>query len=118
MSENNEQFMPFRSFNCMNQTNGNAPAPVPMFPMLNLQAMNQMSLQALNQKLNQIQAYFCRMAQTGATMLCQLHMEHITMLQQAAEQDKELMERFEKVWTKEEDNSEEPAKTAEKKANK
>ena len=35
MSENNEQFMPFRSFNCMNQTNGNAPAPVPMFPMLN-----------------------------------------------------------------------------------
>ena len=116
MSENNEQFMPFRSYNCMNQTNGNEHALVPMFPMLNSQAMNQMALQALNQKLNQMQAYFSRMAQTGATMLCQLYMEHITMLQQAAEQDKELMERFEKVWTKGEDNFEEPAKTAEKKS--
>lgn len=80
--------------------------------------MNQMALQALNQKLNQMQAYFSRMVQTGAAMLCQLHMEHITMLQQAAEQDKELMKRFEKVWTKKEDNSEEPAKTAEEKSNK
>lgn len=119
MSKNN-QFTPFQPMNWMNQSNENMPTPFPLFPMPNFQAMNQMAAQVLNQKMNQAAAYFYQMAQTGATMLSQLYMQHTSMVQQAAAQDKELMKQFEKVFTKAEDTDDDAKdeKSAEKKAEK
>lgn len=116
MSKNNNPFMPFNPMGWMNQANENT--PMPAFPMPNFQAMQQMAAQVLNLKMNQAAAYFNQMAQTGATMLSQLYMEHTTMVQQAAAQDKEMMKQFEKVFTKKEDDAEKSDKSAEKKAEK
>ena len=116
MSKNTNQFMPFNPMGWMNQANENA--PMPAFPMPNFQAMQQMAAQVLNLKMNQAAAYFNQMAQTGATMLSQLYMEHTSMVQQAAQQDKEMMKQFEKVFTKKEDDTEKTEKSAEKKAEK
>ena len=118
MSKNNNQFMPFNPMNWMNQANENTPAPFPMFPMPNFQAMQQMAAQVLNLKMNQAAAYFNQMAQTGATMLSQLYLQHSSMVQQAAAQDKELMKQFEKVFAKSDDDDEKAEKSAEKKAEK
>ena len=110
--------MPFNPMNWMNQANENTPAPFPMFPMPNFQAMQQMAAQVLNLKMNQAAAYFNQMAQTGATMLSQLYLQHSSMVQQAAAQDKELMKQFEKVFAKSDDDDEKAEKSAEKKAEK
>ena len=113
------QFKPFASFSITAQTSEDMPAPLPMFRMPNFEAMNNMAYQAMNQKFNQMQAYFCQMAQTGATMLSQLYLEHVAMVQKAAEQDKELMKQFEKVFAKKEDETEKSEeKSAEKMAEK
>lgn len=110
------QFKPFASFSITAQTSEDTPAPLPMFRMPNFEAMNNMAYQAMNQKFNQMQAYFCQMAQTGATMLSQLYLEHVAMVQKAAEQDKELMKQFEKVFAKKEEEAEKTEKSAEKMA--
>ncbi|MBQ6517218.1 MAG: hypothetical protein IJI14_00775 [Anaerolineaceae bacterium] len=114
----NEQFVPFSAFSFMNQTNGNSSAPIPMFQMPNIEMMNQMAFRALSQKLYQMQAYFSQMAQTGAVILSQLYMEHAVMVQQAAEQDKEMMKQFEKVLNKKDDKVVKTEKSAEKKTEK
>ncbi len=116
MSKNTNQFMPFNPMGWMNQANENT--PMPAFPMPNFQAMQQMAAQVLNLKMNQAAAYFNQMAQTGATMLSQLYMEHTSMVQQAAQQDKEMMKQFEKVFVNKEDDAEKTEKSAEKKAEK
>ncbi len=118
MSKENYQFKPFGPYNFMALSSEKNPAPMPMFPMPNFEAMNNMAFQAMNQKFNQMQAYFCQMAQTGATMLSQLYMEHVAMVQKAAEQDKELMKQFEKVMAKKDDEAEKTEKSAEKMAEK
>lgn len=113
------QFKPFNAADMMGMANGNMPAQMPMFRMPNFEAMNNMVYQAMNQKVNQMQAYFCQMAQTGATMLSQLYLEHVALVQKAAEQDKELMKQFEKVFAKKEDETEKSEeKSAEKMAEK
>ena len=116
MSKNTNQFIPFNPMGWMNQSNENA--PMPAFPMPNFQAMQQMAAQVLSLKMNQTAAYFNQMAQTCATMLSQLYMEHTSMVQQAAAQDKDMMKQFEKVFVKKEDDAEKTEKSAEKKAEK
>ena len=113
-------FMPFSPMggapmmNMMNQNGGSASAPgfgmpmsmpmnMPMFPpMPDFQAMNQMTAQVINLGINQASTYFSQMAQTGAAMLQQLYMEHTLMVQKAAEQDRQMIQQFEKVFRSEE----------------
>ena len=116
MSKENCQFKPFGPYNFMALSSEKNPAPMPMFQLPNFQAMNNMAFQAMNQKINQMQAYACQMAQTGATMLSQLYLEHVAIVQKAAEQDKELMKQFEKVFAKKEEEAEKTEKSAEKMA--
>ena len=87
--------------NMMNQSGGNA-FGMPMFPMPDFQAVNQMTAQVISLGVNQVSTYFAQMAQTSATMLQQLYMEHTSMVQKAAEQDRQMMQQFDKILRNEE----------------
>ena len=121
MNQNTNNFMPFGPMggqasgmsapmmNMMNQGGGSGfgmPMGMPMLPMPDFQAMNQMTAQVISLGVNQVSNYFAQMAQTGATMLQQLYMEHTAMVQKAAEQDRQMFQTFEKVLRKEETKTE------------
>ena len=86
----------------MKQAKKDAKEAMAMFPKPDYKAMNEMAAQVINMKMNQIMAYNCQMAQTGATMLQQMYMEHTEMVKKAAEQDQEMLKQMEKAFKKEE----------------
>ncbi len=126
MSQNNEQqFAPFSAqmTDWMNQAAKvaknvpMAPFPVPQLPMPNFQLMTQMASQLVNQKVSQATAYFYQMSQVAAQMFDQLYTQHNAMVQQAYEQDKQMIKQFDKVVNQKEEKADDE-KSAEKKAEK
>ena len=113
-----EQKMPFDAMkDFMKQAKKDAKEAMAIFPMPDYKAMNEMAAQVVAMRMNQVVAYNYQMAQTCATMLQQLYMEHTAMVQKAAEQDQEMLKQLETAFKKEEKAEEEkPAAKPAKKA--
>ena len=108
MSQNkNDNLMPFGPMgapmmNLLKQVKQNAPkGAMPLFPMPDYKAMNEMAAQVVSLKMNQMSAYAYQMTQTSANMLKQLYTEHTAMVKKAAEQDMDMMKQIEKAFRQE-----------------